>query len=269
LAKKRDIYRMTRQPVTPAALREYGELTRVRRPKGKFDPTGNWEHAYRMWVAGRPWQTYRGFMKLARTKEDGGGVRLNVSQTVVQGHQCAIHECEASITCSDDALATPLGWQVSAGLRELKGEDQSRYAGLRHSAEIECGKMAIHRGRRKTVRDVPKTYTANWCLFEAVQRLPTDASAHIEFTLFDELDKWKADHRLTLRGKTAIPFGKEEVPVHCFVQVGRGTLPREYFVDEQRRLLLVICGLEAYILDSQVDARHERIVKWLTRRGPR
>ena len=256
--------------MSPAALGEYGELARVRPPKGEFDPKGDWQHSYRLWVAGRPWRTYRGFLKLARTKEEGDEpIKLSVSQSIIQSHQCAIHECEANISCTDDGLATPRSWQLSAAILDVCGEGKLRGAGMRHSAEIECGKVAILRGKHKTVRDVPKAYTANWCLFEAVQRLPTDAKMRLEFTLFDELDKWKTGHRLTYRGKTAIPFGKEEVPAHCFVQVGRAALPREYFVDEQHRLLLVISGLQAYILDSKVDARHEKVVKWLARRGPR
>lgn len=58
---------------------------------------------------------------------------------------------------------------------------------------------------------------------------------------------------LLSRGAYPTRRGEKDTPLHCFVQLGQGVLPCEYWLDPGHRLLAVISMNKAYILDDKAE----------------
>lgn len=267
---KRDLYRMVRQPLTPEALAEYGAFRKLSPPKEPSDRAKPWRRSYRLFVASRPWYSYRGFVKIERGAEEAaGGFGLRVEQHIVQDHQAAVYQTEAVMQCGAGPLAAPRSWEVRCKLVRLGKAADEIAAEWSETGSVAGQKITRRRGKAEFRHQALGPYTCDWSLFEASERLAGPQTKRLEFDLLEELVKWKSGHSLQYREQTTLPYGSEPVPVHCYEQVGRGALPRLYYVDAQHRLLLVLSGPRAYILDPGVDAFHSRSLKWLRRRGPR
>ena len=90
-------------------------------------------------------------------------------------------------------------------------------------------------------------------MFEAVQRLKISKETVLSFDMLEGLSLFKKSQRLSYRGLTKTKIGAEDIPLHCFVQLGSGILPCEYWLDERHRLLMVTSMNKAYILDDKAE----------------
>lgn len=97
----------------------------------------------------------------------------------------------------------------------------------------------------------------NWALFDVVQRLGGEKTKLPAFTLIGHFDQVKLDYKSTYRKAMPVKIGKKTVRMTAYDQIWRGNVPWVYWVDENRRLLLVVAGLEAYVLEaSQQQSPH-------------
>ncbi len=71
----------------------------------------------------------------------------------------------------------------------------------------------------------------------------------IEFDLLEGLTVWKRGQRLTYRGRLEQMWGSETVELECFQQLGTGVWPYEFWLDDEGRLVMVITGVRAYIIE--------------------
>ena len=75
----------------------------------------------------------------------------------------------------------------------------------------------------------------------------------MSFDLLEGLRLSKPRHRLFYRGVYPIKMDGRDIPLHCFVQLGRGILPYEYWLDDRNRLLAAVSMNKAYILDEKAE----------------
>jgi len=108
--------------------------------------------------------------------------------------------------------------------------------------------------------------TADWCLFEAVQRLPFSADAAQSFDLLEGLSALKRGHTLRYGGPREIRLGAQTRTLHRFQQTGHGTLACDWWVGEDHRLMLMVTGSRVYLLDPNAeDALTAAVAGQLTR----
>ncbi|MBN1672391.1 MAG: hypothetical protein JXR37_15225 [Kiritimatiellae bacterium] len=269
------------QPLTLAALREYGELDAFAAP-GDFEPAGEWTNTYRLWfVGGRG----PGFLSVsrqprlrqeaspgpARLREDAspgqavsadGRFVLAIERLVVQSAG-TIHRTTARMTCAADALGSPLRWELESRILARDGRPLPA-ADVRETGVAEKGRVRI--GTRE--REMPSAFTCNWSLFEAVQRLPGTDTGALRFDLLEDLDQPKRGHQLSFL--KAVPFdtGKARLDLTGYQQLGTGVLPYTYWVDARHRLLFAISGLRAYIYDPNARAEFDRRLAARAKRTP-
>jgi hypothetical protein len=103
--------------------------------------------------------------------------------------------------------------------------------------------------------------TGDWCLFEAVQRLPFDQQLSLSFDLLEGMSLKKSKHRLSYYGVQSININTKDVSLHRFIQFGSGILPTDYWLDSSHRLLIVTSMNKAYILDDQAENIFEQNVE--------
>ena len=226
-------------PITPSMLVELDAVTKLSPAHGDFSPAGNWVHSYRIWTC----HGYResgnenvGFLRIERIGNSGETFVLNVRQEVVQT-DAIIHIIDGTIKCRNNQLASPVEWRLKS---EFIGADG------KHISEL----LSSNNG--KAAEGVERT-TSDFCLFEAVQRLAYEKDSSVSFDMLEGMSLKKSDHRLSYRGVTPLKVDGMDIPLHCFVQIGSGILPYEYWLDPRHRLLAVTSMNKAYILDEKAE----------------
>lgn len=251
---------MVKHPLTPTVLSEIGVLDETPLPSGPFDPTGDWTHTYRVWTCyGYRNQSNRdqGTLAIGRSARTGRKrLDLTVDQTLrmdPKKHECD-HHLSAQVVCRSDLLATPVEWTLTSEF--AGGAEGQNPADMNHAEAVKLSGRALRVRIRDRVfrRQVSDRFTADWCLFEAVPRLPFGAGDAVRFDLLEGLTMWKPGQRLTYRGELPVRWDDESASLHCFQQLGMGVWPYEFWLDGQHRLVVVITGVRVYILQPEQGA---------------
>lgn len=226
-------------PLTPTLLDELGALSNFPPSSEDYKPNGNWTNMYRIWTC----HGYRergnqnvGFIRLERIGESGKAFVLNIHQKVEQTDGIT-NIIDATIKCRNNQLASPIEWKLSS---RFMGADGKNIPGLSSN-------------KNGAVTDEMGRVTGDWCLFEAVQRLKIGKKTVLGFDMLEGQSLLKKDQRLSYRGLSGTKIGGEVISLHCFVQLGNGILPCEYWLDENHRLLMVTSMNKAYILDDKAE----------------
>jgi hypothetical protein len=174
-----------------------------------------------------------GFVRIERINGPSNLFTLKVHQSVVQTDGI-VNVVDAIIECRANQLASPTKWQVSSRFIGADGRDIPELASKQNSVAAEGADRV----------------TCDWCLFEAVQRLAFHEQSSLSFGLLEGLSLSKLRHNLSYRGVYPAKTSGPKM-LHCFVQVGSGILPTEYWLDDSHRLLMVCSMNKAHILDDQ------------------
>jgi len=234
-------------PLTPTLLEELGALSNYPPSSEDFKPDGNWVNTYRIWTC----HGYResgnenvGFLRIKRLINSQSSLTLKVHQEVLQS-DALVNIIEATIDCRNNHLATPIAWQLES--RFIDADNKT----LRQLSYKDVGQIT----------DGIDRTTCDSCLFEAVQRLKTSKETVLAFDMLEGLSLLKKDQRISYRGLYPTKTGGENIPLHCFVQLGSGILPCEYWLDDHHRLLVVASMNKAYILDGQAEKITRQIIE--------
>jgi hypothetical protein len=242
------------QAKLPRSLAVLGDLLKtLRPPTDGFDSSGAWEHRYAVILivpepgGVRVNANRHGWLRLQRQPSGDGTAKLDVSLAALQGGGGFTYRVDAAITCSTDRLAAPRAWE----LRWRTFDAQKQLvpdASFSETGAIRDGAIVRRRGNKERTMPAPKQFTGNWCLFDALQRLPNNTSP-VAFDMLEELDLLKPEQRLSFRQTIEVELGGRHVRLHGFEQVGRGILPYTYWLDDHRRLLVATGGMRGYLWD--------------------
>lgn len=232
-------------------------------PTEPFDPRGDWQLAYGIYTLARRGARL-GSLELTRRGLGNGTASLTVDyEKAVPGNHR--QKTVAEIVCRSDRLSTPVRWKFDSQITGPGGKtvESSR---LSKSGHVRADHLEITDGRSAGRIALPKAYTVNWALFDAVMRLPRGHFEPLRFTLFDHFDQVKPSQTLGYRktaevvlGPRAAPKTKSGTPgrkpirkpvrLHAYDQLGEGIVPWVWWVDDHGRLLVAVSGLEAYLFE--------------------
>lgn len=253
-----DITQSTKLPYSLDILSDY--LPNVTPPEGSFDPTGDWDHRYTMWIAlrGIHGKSHKGgALRIRRSATSSGGAELAISQvTGPMGGGGRISHTTAQAICDTDRLTTPRKWRIENRLVDPNGR-QVDLTQARISGESKSGQVAL-RGRKTDTLKMPGPFTSSWSLFDAVQRLPFDAQP-IRFDMLEDLDLPKPGQRLAPGPSVELTLGARSVRLHSFEQTGYGILPYTYWLDDAHRLLMAVGGVRTFIWDPTAKLPEDAI----------
>ncbi|MBN2313911.1 MAG: hypothetical protein JXM79_08265 [Sedimentisphaerales bacterium] len=234
-------------PLTPALLKELGAVESFPSTPANFNPVWEWVNTYRIWTC----HGYResgnqnaGFLRIRRVRDSDKTFKLNVHEEIHQT-DAIVSVTNGTVICRNNALASPIRWNVSSRLLGGDGEDVPELLNINNGTPDE-GMDEV---------------TGDWCLFEAVQRLSPEKHTSLSFDLLEGMSLVKTKHRLSYCDVHSININNEDISLHRFVQFGSGILPTEYWLDSSHRLLIVTSMNKAYILDDQAEAIFARDVE--------
>jgi hypothetical protein len=242
-------------------------------PEGAFTPEGQWTHKYGVYTIGQRGCARVGEVLLTR-RPDADGTRLMLAYD--KAAPGGANRLTADIRCRADALASPMSWEL-AGSTAFSDGKQVPSTAFRQSAAVHGSGIELRDGVKRRALQVGPPFTLNWCLFDAVQRLPAEGMKPVQFTLLDDFDQVKPGQTLAPHGQVTFAFGGSRVVRHRLVklergtihrpvlereggqnvvlrqysQTGRGVVPWVYYVDETGRLLFAVGGIEAYVWEEK------------------
>ena len=238
-------------------------------PQGSFDSNKDWQHTYRVYtLAGRG--GHAGILHIRRrnTKKDSFLLDVLCHKFLPKPYR---HDTKGLMNCKRDTLSTPTAWHFAFSTSYPQKKNIPNSPQRRNGAKGEIyiddlltvpnssmARQAANYGKEIRYQDgssthsipTPKAYTINWALFDAVQHLPRRKKSAISFALLDHFDQVKPNQTLTYHGTQEVFINNTTLRLHRFDQLGEGIVPWVYWVDASGRLLFVISGLEAYILNS-------------------
>ena len=229
-------------------------------PAGPFEPEGSWEQVFGIHSTGTG-SSRVGTLTLTRRTGDGPGVSLGVRhEKRLTGSTGArrggpanprrVLEAELQLPDARHRLSAPKAWSFQCRVFDAEGRVIPE-ASLKRRAIVQEGKLRLTTGEAPP-RTVPLEgeYTVHWALFDAVARLPREPFEPIGFTLVDHFDQVKPGQTLVFRRAIDTPIGGQSLRLFGFDQTGRGVMPWTYWVDQAGRAVVVVSGLETYMLES-------------------
>ncbi|MFN3421780.1 MAG: hypothetical protein ACK40X_08660 [Armatimonadota bacterium] len=231
-------------------------------PTESFEPEGEWEHTYRLFVVGVIAEKYRqwgcvpsGTLQIKRTPKQDGNFALQVSVTSNQSlERGGIERIEAQIFCRNDPFASLMSWRKrswlltpqkqKAGIEELKLAIEMETAG-----QVKGGQIILRTDGRERKLTVPSPLTCDWAIIDVVQRLSRSGSqSPLQFAVLEELDFLRPNQRILQREPMEVEVDGKRFRWNCFVQFGDGVLPWTYCLDEHHRLVLAFSAMRAILL---------------------
>lgn len=240
-------------PLTPQMLKNLGAFETL--SPMNDSPSGAWTDRYRIWAC----HGYResgnenvGFLKIQRTPAQSDDVfTLDVTQKI-QNDADIVHWLDASIRCRTDRLATPIKWRAGSTFHGPDGKAirdlETECTGRAQEGTIE---IKTH-GTKRTIKP-SRPFTGDWCLLEAVQRMPCKEGEPVSMDVLKEMDLLQTDHRIAYRGLDTVVRHGADMPLHHFQQWGRGMLPYDYWLDQNHRLQIFVTLSIAYIRDKNAE----------------
>jgi len=249
------------QPDPNASIAKYPLLSilpvlrRFEPPEGDFDPAGPWRQAWGVYtMAGRTASAGRVGRLTIHRQVDGTAVRLHVTYL----NQLTGGRAEVTGTLegpADAPLAAPDRWTFRFRLLD-DGGNPVPHTDITRKAVRDGDRIVLSDPSGTRRLDVPGPYTVNWCLFDAVQRLPGADTKPLAFTLIDHVDQVKPETTLAFRETMDVQVaGGKVIRTRAYEQLGRGNVPWVYWTDEAGRLLWAVAGLEGYALEADAPAR--------------
>ena len=255
MAQKQSARTIVGEPLSPAVLARLGAFEELPETPPDFDPAGSWANKYLVFVCRGYVERGNegvGVLRLERTPDEtGSGFVLTVRQRMVMdpGH---VHEIEVLARCRADRLATPVTWRLLSRFLDPRGREISGLAG-EERGELQDGKIAVTRGGSERIRPLPGPVTSDWGLMEAVQRFAAGSGSPGAFAMLQSFTTLRAGQRIVAVREERVgePING---PLLRITQIGRGTLPYDYWLfPRERRLAILTTGPRAYILNDQAD----------------
>ena len=247
MAKKRTI---VGYPLVPDLLGDLNLLQGFPETPADFDPNGQWTNTYRIMTC----HGYReegnediGLLRLSKSPDTDDTFRLQVDREIVNDEH-RLHKYAAEIICRKDLSASPVSWRLS---NQFTAPNQSEPRTLEETGKANGTTAEITINNRTRIASGANPITADWCLFEAVQRLPFESSTSLVVDILEGLSVHKYNQHLSYRGL----YTRADNSLQWFHQIGHGVLPYEYWLDNHHRLQMVTTGARTYILSDDAEAR--------------
>ena len=217
---------------------------RLRPPVAPFTPDAGWSHLYHD-ISSHNLNALQGQLTLQH--QPHGKLRIESFRNGPQGYR---YYTIAELQCRNDALRTPVAWQVESKVATTADGPDYLKSGLTKQAVVKDGLLTLQEGHKRHTLKLPGAYTCKWCLLDAVGALATAGIEKVEFTLIDEYDARCPRQTLCFRGNEMVATQSGPIEVSCYQHTGTATMPGVFYVDARGRTLFYLAGMELLALAS-------------------
>lgn len=215
--------------------------------------------------------TYYGEMTLSRNKQGNNESLLQVQQQIKTGQPKPgttkeVQITEAKFAVKDDPLSTLANglsrktpWSIQSHVEYAKDPSVHPYINFQ-----EFGRLRLTNDQQQVMVEASadgtsykqlavfgahRLCTTNWGLFDAVQRLEwhNNPEQTIRFHMLHDLTKLYRSQTLAFMGSFPAILARKPIDLYGYCQVGEASMPIYYWVTSKGLLLIVRCGLLAYV----------------------
>jgi hypothetical protein len=220
---------------------------------GNFD-TGNWQLRFKHYnfYPGTAFEV--GTLALGKTTvNDECNFSLNASTAIFDRKIRRFFETKGTLTSCNDVLSTPKKWQISTNTvqPENPGTD---FCTLRKLNGTFDKKQLVFKNGSAIIRKVNPPAALSWRygLVDVVQNMAKNGIEHVSFDLLDAFDTTTTANQMRFDRKQEVMTGLGgSVTFGVYDHTGAGTIPTVYWVDDMNRVVFIISGMEAWILQPQ------------------
>lgn len=244
---------MMKETVPPDAVRMLGGyLEAFSPPKGMMAADGGWTAVY---------DIVRFFTK-APYEEVSGAVTYNtVMGQVAIGKPASAPDYEvqmsyrptpslelvkARIACADSPVAAlkswELEWECQGGKTELSYTNHER-------AVVAADHFSVASFGKTERFELKQPLTCLWPLMDAVRWLPPETGWSHGFDMYMDLSTLRRNQSLSFAGRGQVALATGLQNMNFYEQLGEGTTPIHYAVDDQQRTLFVTQGQLGWALN--------------------
>ncbi len=242
-------------PLSPNLLRELNVIDQFPPTPADFNPQKNWTNTYRIWTCHgyrESGNADRGFLKIEKINNTSDKTfEIKIKKNIINDKKI-VNSISANILCLNDKFASPVSWNLSSKFYTPDGKIVSDI-GTEENVKVVSDQLEVSKHGRIFKRNVPKQFTSNWCLFEAVQRFRQKAGFILNFDMLEGLSLLRRKHKLEFCDEYLFKLNGETKTLYHYNQLGMGSLPYEYWLDEKQRLQMVVTLSVAYILDDDAE----------------
>jgi hypothetical protein len=214
-------------PITPETMERIGLMAALP-DGGTFDPNGEWSHTYLVWTnhGYDKGNIDAGYLTIERRPTSDAMVELDVVTEIALldgiGGRTSVH-----IRCRSDSLTSPESWALGSTFTGPSGEDLPDQ-NTHQDATVSGGQVTVTIGGHQSTTPVEGATTGDWCLFDAIQRLPQDETNHLSCNVLERMLALKRDQSIWF------PLQEPEIAaghkLRRFTRTGTATLPTDYWV---------------------------------------
>lgn len=231
---------------TKKILNQYGL------PSGTFNPEAPWEQAYDIYFmnirtkpgdsASKPLAPEATLVVTA--KDEGETRHLGITYSALMDEDTT----QIDAQCKKNALTSPTEWTLAFSNANVAGQG---LVGHSQKGEIRNNRLFLD-GKEPTRSKTLGLYTADWCLFDAVQRLAVRADqSKYTFDLLEEFSMIRDTQVLSYRGTSEITTDHGAVTADVYCHYGESVIPTLYYLDANARLFLVVSTRRTMILKRE------------------
>jgi hypothetical protein len=212
-----------------------------------FDPSGSWRHSFVLVehspsLKGRRIRN-RGHLVLDRKATDEG-FTLDV-EILARRWPAGAFRSRITIEAEADVLATPRSWQLNATVLDENDEPMAITL-VEQSGRVGDGWVEIT-GPKTRRHDLQGPMTANWTLWDAVQRLAGGTPPQEAFIMVEDMDLLKPAQTLVFAGEIDIELSGQSLHLRGYRQLGEGILPYHYWLDDAGRCIWAYGGRKGFL----------------------
>jgi hypothetical protein len=222
--------------------------------------TGNYELDFTLYNLYRNLAKPAGSFRISRHADQAPNFRVesirNCSSDIhlrtgdLVKHFVGAYYFTGEIFAEDNILATPRSWLCHTKI--ARTQKAAAYMDTAHTWRGRYGNGEI------SYESGPYTYskaagsrelTWKWGIIHLVQKMAELSMDEIHFSALDEMDMVYDHQYARFRKKQAVDCGGAVLDFKVYDVLGDGIIPTVYWIDNRHRVVFIVTGTEAYVLD--------------------
>lgn len=162
-----------------------------------------------------------------------------------------IYKAASDLICNNDLLKSLKSYQSNV---EFTKPDGDPINSLAHTinAKVNNNHVRYKAGSLNYQKNLESPLTCDWSLFKAVQNSKLQKMPIPSFSVLEDSGIIRPNQKMMCRGPFEFKSDSGLKQVHCYIRLGTGILPVEYWLDNKSRLLSVISSALVCIYEPLV-----------------
>lgn len=141
-------------------------------------------------------------------------------------------------------------WAVTSDFAEFNGDKIADDSKMELTGQYDGSVVNLRGAEMRLSYSVEGPLLCPWMLPDLLARMSSDGRRSLRFTLLDDGLKIRPEQELSYEGIVQVPVKSGAIPLHIWMQTGRGILPVHWMLDDAGRTQLMTHSALNWVLKS-------------------